>query len=285
MLISICAPVYPRAMTHRFTFLVALALLGLPGCGGPTEAPGDAGVDAFAPAEDAAVAEDAAPPAPDANGPADAGMRDAASLGDAGPILPDRDAGDPFGDAGPDGPPEWVDLDVRTDGSSCDALVACGGDEVGTWDVSGGCVEVPVPADLMRCPGATLTATGMARGRVTFTGTTAVRTAQSEVIANVYIPGFCATIAGGCDAIATMLGSSFPDSACREDASGDCLCDIRQSFVIDDADGYTIEGNQIVSATLGKRWDYCVGADGTLRYRDVSSADPIEPGIIELSPH
>ncbi len=51
--------------------------------------------------------------------------------------------------------------------------------------------------------------------------------------------------------------------------------------VIDDADGYAIEGNQIVSATLMKRWDYCVSGDA-LRYRDVSSSGELEPGIIEL---
>ncbi len=259
-------------MAARTTLLLALAIVLLPGCGGATTS-----------ADDAATLADAA--ADDTGGPIDAGAPDAAPEGDAGPILPDRDAGNPFGDAGPDGPPDWVPLDVRTDGTSCTPLVACGGDEIGTWDVGGGCVELPVPADLMRCPGATFTATGMARGRVTFDGTTAVRTAQSEVIASVFIPGLCATFAGGCSAIETMLQGAFPDAACRASATSDCLCEIRQSNVIDDGDAYAIEGNQIVSAVLGKRWDYCVEPDGTLRYQDVSSADPVEPGIIALSPH
>lgn len=274
-------------MAYRFALLISLSSIVVSGCGGPSGGSEDAGggTDAFVLREDAASPVDAAEvdAGVDAGGPRDAGMRDAAPPSDAGPILPDRDAGDPFGDAGPDGPPEWASLDVLTDGSECDPLVACGGDEVGTWDVSGGCIAVPVPAELMMCPGATLTATGMARGRVTFTGSTAVRTAQSEVIVSVFIPGLCAAFAGGCPAIETMLQTNFPDSACRENDTSDCLCEIRQSNVIDDADGYTIEGNQIVSATLGKRWDYCVEADGTLRYQDVSTTDPVEPGIIELT--
>ena len=41
------------------------------------------------------------------------------------------------------------------------------------------------------------------------------------------------------------------------------------------ADGYTTEGGQIVSATLMRRWDYCIDGDA-LRYRDVSAREPRE---------
>lgn len=260
-----------------------LALAGLAACSesrtldmdaGPGDSGGglDAGTDTGAPPIDAGV--DA--PRPDA--PADAWMRPDGSL------LPPPDSGDPFGDAGPLGPPEWVPIDVLSDGTTCDPLTPCGGDIVGTWDVEGGCIEVPVPMELMRCPGAAIvSSTGRARGRVTFDGTTAVRLAQSEAEVEIFIPGLCAMFVGGCPGIEAELRMQVPDSVCIEETGGDCTCAARVSNTIDDTDGYTIEGNEIVGATSGKRWAYCVdAAAGTMRYEDTSPSGMREPGIIDL---
>ena len=168
---------------------------------------------------------------------------------------------------------------------TCAPLVPCGGDVVGTWDVTGACVEVPIPAALFTCPGATAVGTGMGRGRVTFDGTTAFRTSQAVVSVEVFVPTVCAGFLGGCSALETMLQSSVPDSACVTETAG-CRCAARQHFMIDDADGYTIDTatNEIVSATLMKRWAYCI-TGGTLRYEDTTPAGgpaPREEGIIEL---
>lgn len=267
-------------MRTRFLFASSIGLtlaLTAIGCGSdpdPTDI--DAGTfDAGGGGIDAG--RDAGPP------PVDSGPIPDANEQDGGPILPPVDGGDPFGDAGALGTPPWVDLDVLIDGTTCDPLVACGGDVVGTWDVGGGCIEIAVPEELMKCPGAEVTVvTSRARGRVTFTATTSTRTAQSEVQVDVFIPGLCASIAGGCAAIESGIRADFPDSRCVvDDAGGHCNCAIRNFTVIDDSDGYSTVGNQIVSATLGKTWDYCVaGAD--MRYEDVSASGTREPGIIEL---
>lgn len=262
----------------RFTLACLLVLLAA--CSSSSERPGDAdaGRDAGSAAIDAG-------PTPDA-GPRDSGgaPTDGGSTTDMdGSILPPYDGGDPFGDAGALGPPEWVDLTILTDGSMCPALIACGGDEVGTWDVSGGCFEIPEPMMLMRCPGAELRdARGRARGRVVFDGAFAHRIAQSEVTATVFIPAICASFVGGCGMVETQIRMTFPDSRCVEDAAGDCNCAIRQTNVIDQRDAYTIEMNQIVGTSSGKRWDYCVEGT-TLRYRDVSPMGMREPGTIELT--
>ena len=269
-------------MKRTFFVLVSATALAsaLVSCGDDpaprTEPGGDAGppLDASEPPDaaelpDAADARDASPP------------MDGSGGDDAGPILPPRDAGDPFGDAGPLGPPSWTDLDVLDEGM-CEPLVACGGDETGTWDVGGGCIEVPVPEQLMRCPGAAVTRrAGRARGRVTFASGVADRTAQWEVEVELFVPSFCASFVGGCDAITSTLRGVVPDSACRAEGEGDCRCAARQSGSIDDGDAYRIEANQIVSITSGKRWDYCV-EDTRLRYRDVSAEGMLEPGIITL---
>ncbi len=234
--------------------------------------------------------------ATDAGGSPDGGRPDSGTPVDGGRptdagrdarILPPRDAGMPFGDAGALGPPPWVDLDVRTDGTMCTPLAACGGAIEGTWDVAGGCLEVPFPSMLMACPGATFTGSGRARGRVTFAMGTATRRAQSEVTLDIFVPSFCAMfVSGGCMGIESMIRSGgSPDSACPTDPMGNCNCQTRVTYELDDTDGYTIMGTQIVSATLGKRWDYCVDAATTGMLYEDADTDPMtrEPGIIELS--
>lgn len=256
------------------------ALLLVAGCPGP-ETVADAGFDGGTPIVDTGVdapviGEDSGIDAPSTDAGTDAG----APLPD-GSILPPRDAGDPFGDTGTLPPPAWVPIEIAVD-AACPAFTACGGDEVGTWDVTGGCLEIEGPgAVLEMCPGATFDVEARGRGRVTFDGDTAVRAAQSEIIATVFVPTLCASFVGGCPAIEDLIQMQTPDSACVTTTAG-CVCEGRQHFVIDDADGYTIEGDQIVSATLMRRWDYCV-MDGMLRYQDVSDeVASREPGIIEL---
>jgi len=206
---------------------------------------------------------------------------DVAPAGD-GPLLPPTDAPPLLNDAGALGEPPWVALEVRTT-TSCPPLAPCGGVVAGTWDVAGGCFDLPVPADLMRCPGARVTrATGRARGRVTFGPIIADRAAQWEVEAELAVPAVCASFVGGCAGLQAAVRGAFPDSACAaEGAAGDCRCAVRQTGALRDGDGYTTRDNQIVSATAGRRWNYCVTGD-RLRYRDASAAEPREPGTIEL---
>ncbi|MBN8610481.1 MAG: hypothetical protein J0L92_07855 [Deltaproteobacteria bacterium] len=271
------------------TSLFVILLASLSGCGGGTVVE-DAGLDAPIESLDAASLVDAAPAVDAVSAPDDAPRAldgdlasDAPSGSDSGTILPTYDGGDPFDDDGGLGAPAWVELDVITDGSACPPLDACGGDVEGTWDVTGGCFELPIEDDLSRCPGAAVTRReGRARGRVTFDGAFARRVAQSEVVVELFVPSLCADFVGGCDAIEDLVRMATVDSECVTEASGNCRCAARQVYAIDDADGYTLESNQIVSATLGRRWDYCI--DGTsLRYEDVTPGSTMrEPGIIEL---
>lgn len=192
------------------------------------------------------------------------------------------DAATPPVDAGALGEPAWVGVDVRTSGA-CDALNACGGDVRGTWDVAGVCIEVPIADAVMRCPGAQISRTGgRARGRVTFDGARARRAAEWTAEVEVAIPAYCAALLGGCDGIQTAVRGAVPDTTCAADATGACRCLARQNGGIDDGDGYSTSGTQIVSATLLRRWDYCVSG-AQLRYRDASATGPREPGTITLA--
>ncbi len=214
----------------------------------------------------------------DAGGGVDSGGGvDAGPEEDGGTFL--RDSGMPFGDAGELGDPEWVPIDV-VDPGEC-VFAACGGDVVGTWDVTGGCIEVETPSELDRCPGATIEYRGRARGRVVFTDTTVDRVGQSEVEAEVFVPAICAMFAGGCSGIEDAVAGAGAEASCVEDASGNCDCIAFSSFVIDDMDTYTIEGNEIVGAG-GKRFEYCIEDGGPFTYRDTSPSGTREPGQVEL---
>lgn len=217
------------------------------------------------------------PPAIDAPSPADV-----STATDSGSILPPRDAGPLPVDGGSLGDPAWGSLDVRV-GGTCPALTACGGAIQGAWDVSGGCVEVPLPSQLSLCPGARVTrSSGRARGRVIFGPVIARRASQWEVETELFIPQLCATVVGGCAVIEGYVRPLFPDSRCVTEGSGDCRCAARQSGTIDDGDAYTTTSTQIVSTSSGKRWDYCVEGD-RIRYNDASPGGVREPGPIELT--
>lgn len=253
----------------------------LMGCGASGGAAGqDAGNDTGA-ALDTGVAR------ADVGMPAEAAVdvpsaRDVSVAVDAGPPDTGVDAGPLFEDGGTLGEPAWASLDVRTT-TSCPPLAACGGAVEGTWDVGGGCFDLPVPAELMQCPGASVTgAEGRARGRVTFAGGIARRAAEWEVQATVMVPAVCAGFLGGCGGLEATVRGFIPDTSCTtESGTGACRCVARQRGQLRDGDGYTTTATQIVSATLNKRWDYCVAGDA-LRYRDVSEGGAREPGTIEL---
>lgn len=219
---------------------------------------------------------------------------DASSASDAG-AAPDRedppaqdsgaasDGSNPFADAGALGEPAWVPITVLTAGT-CPAITACGGNIVGTWDVSAACIEVPIEQALALCPGAMITRReGRARGRVTFGATPMVarRVAQSEATVESFVPQACAQAVGGCMGLQALLQRGAPTATCAAGAMGGCDCRATASFTIDDGDAYRTEGNEIVSATSGKRWEYCVEGEG-LRYRDTSPSGMREPGSISL---
>jgi hypothetical protein len=189
---------------------------------------------------------------------------------EGGPSFPDPDRG----------PPAWVELTVGPTGT-CDELTPCGGDVVGTWDLEAGCFEDDVDAAFSRCPGATVTRSGRARGRVVFgADAIGVRVAQSEVVMDIHFPALCASFFS-CDELEAAIRPRVTRVDCEGGEGTDCTCHARLETTIDQRDRYRTEDNQIVSESSGKRWDYCV-QDDTLTYRDADRSASREPGIIEL---
>ncbi|MFK7985016.1 MAG: hypothetical protein AB8I08_03220 [Sandaracinaceae bacterium] len=258
--------------------LVAVAT----GCGGGGDS--DAGpTDARVPGLDGSTLPDGG--AADAglvdSGPPDAGTSDSGAV-DAGTTDAgaDPDAGLTWPD--PSRPaPDWVDLTVGPVGS-CPALTPCGGDIVGTWDLSGGCFEVDIESAISSCPGAMVTRReGRGRGRVRFESSGAAhRVAESVVETDLFFPAVCAAFFS-CSMLEDAMRGLVDEASCTADSTGNCECTASLSTVIDDMDTYSTMSNEIVGGFSGKRWEYCVDGE-QLRYRDSSATEPREPGTVTL---
>lgn len=178
--------------------------------------------------------------------------------------------------------PAWADLTVVEPGE-CPAFTACGGDIVGAWDLSGGCFEIAVNDAISSCPGAMVTRrAGRGRGCVDFGADgIAHRVAESEVNIDVFVPAICASFVS-CSMIESQLRTRGLDASCPADASGNCDCTTSLVTRIDDTDGYTTSGNEIIGTASGKHWGYCV-AGTQMNYQDTSTSGTLEPGTIELT--
>ncbi len=149
----------------------------------------------------------------------------------------------------------------------CSALQACGGDVVGTWDYTAGCVENPFTGLKSACPALTVTGlTGTAHGTLTFTATTVARNASATVAATISVPSSCAQPMGGCAGVQKQLTDAGLVATCA--GAGDCSCSVSRSDSMDDSNGYTASGTTITLST-GDKYEYCVSS-GMLGYKAVN---------------
>jgi hypothetical protein len=149
--------------------------------------------------------------------------------------------------------------------------------------VSGGCVAFTQVNTLRSvCPDATVSGMGTARGRVSFAAGTMTRDLHVDWRGRVGIPSYCASLVGGCGTVADTVRAYVPGAtvSCPGDGSGGCACTLSIDSTTADTSPYRIEGNQIVRASDGRRWDYCVSGT-SLRYRETTGA--LEPGTFAFT--
>ncbi len=177
----------------------------------------------------------------------------------------------------------------------CPDFTKCGGDIVGSWKVSGGCVGDDAFAEALNCPGLQASDVAIkANGTVVATATTVERKINVQVSAKVAIPKTCAP-AGfqNCAAIATGLqlgilpGVPKFDSATCTDAGSNCDCDIVATVNEETSDDYQASGG--VLATTGnsgdRTFDYCVNGNKTT-YKETTAPKEGEfrlPIIVEVT--
>ncbi|MEZ4260320.1 MAG: hypothetical protein R3B36_14695 [Polyangiaceae bacterium] len=199
------------------------------------------------------------------------------------------DSGGGGNDAGVDASVNAPEINVTF--GQCTPLVPCGGDPIGAWKLSAGCIDESAFDDLKQlCPTATTSNVVIkARGLVTVTAATISRETQTATTATIGIPQAClAQVPGGsCQLLALGLTSAPPTGAgldkatCTSDGAGGCNCNIEDGEIIRESSAYTVAGNTI--STVGppaRTFDFCVD-QGKFTYTETTQG--ATPGTFELT--
>ncbi|HVH40829.1 MAG TPA: hypothetical protein VM925_00755 [Labilithrix sp.] len=217
---------------------------------------------------------------------------------DSGGITPDSgdtkvlvDAGGQDADASKEvdsGLPPPVTVTYGT----CPAFTACGGDVIGTWAVSGGCVSADTFAAAKQPPCEGVQESDVvikAAGTMVATATTIHRKSKVDMSAKLFIPQACAAQAGGnCALVEYGLTNEiepgtpplFDKASCTSAGGGACNCTVSRATAEDETSDYTVAGNTLTSTNPTRTFDYCV--DGTKNtYKETT--DGSLPIIVELT--
>jgi hypothetical protein len=169
---------------------------------------------------------------------------------------------------------------------TCPTFTPCGGDEVGSWKVSGGCLSDAILTDAKTaCPGFTTSNEVIkAKGTVDLDGTNVVQHTSVKLTADAFIPfaGDCAATTN-CQLLAAgaKLQLGFDQATCTDHAGGGgCDCTVEKTNTTNANDSYTKSSNTITTGG-GDSYDYCV-AGSKLTYTQTSGQNP-PPLYIELS--
>ena len=173
----------------------------------------------------------------------------------------DIDAGGGGGaDAGGGGEAPDVTISIA---ESCEDVTPCGGDLLGSWHYTAGCLEDPFGPLYDECPSATVSEqVATARGTITVGPFEVGQDATVHVSARVYVPAECS--AGMCELVEASLAGVVDSASCAPE-SGGCDCEVEVTDSIVRNDTYTISGGILTSGS-GERYAFCV--DGaSLRYQ------------------
>ncbi len=174
-------------------------------------------------------------------------------------------------------PPDAKPVDV-TFSASCPKVNPCGGAVVGTWDYTGVCIDDPLAGFKQQCPSATVQSQkGTVKGRVVFDALKVTRTSSVSYSASITVPVECS--GGQCALVQQALSKSFDSATCKASGGG-CACDVALTTNANEANGYTVQGNQ-VKISDGSTYDFCV-AGAKLSYVP-SGSNKEQPGAYEMT--
>jgi hypothetical protein len=172
-------------------------------------------------------------------------------------------------------PDNFIDApEVPLTYGTCPAFTPCGGDEKGSWKVSGGCLSDSFLAGVEDACAAFATSDEkiIAKGIVTADGTNITRRTIVTLTAKAFIPFSCAPPTfQNCNAIAAgaQFQYGFTKATCTLNGTNDgCNCDVEKTATEDSTGTYTTSGNTITTGSEDT-FDYCV-AGNQLTYRQTN---------------
>lgn len=148
---------------------------------------------------------------------------------------------------------------------------ACGGELVGEWRVSAGCVDDPSVASLEGCPDSTITLNADFSGTLTFAADGSYVLSTSLGGTRYYSVPIACSAGSSCDAVGQAITASCAASA----ASCECSS-VVESTSSRSSGSYTVEDGQLVLTRSNgdaeaASSEYCVAADSLrLRLRDAT---------------
>jgi hypothetical protein len=170
----------------------------------------------------------------------------------------------------------------------CEPLTGCGGDLVGTWDVTSMCVRVldgaTVSSPVPQCEPVTRHALDVAvivpkdmsiaftKDRYVRSGTASIDTRYVFTDACLAADGYGVASKATCDQVglgiqvtSTFSGFSFTPTtvSCNFD-SGACACDVSGEVAVSDAGGYRVASSQILFDGVSMGGTYCARGNKAL---------------------
>lgn len=180
--------------------------------------------------------------------------------------------------------------------SSCPAFSRCGGDVVGTWFYTSGCVadaEFDYVTQSFGLACSTVDVTnkmGTITGSAIIDGGTFVRsvtgTASFRITASG--SGLAGTCQSNCDGFNNLLSDFGVTGTCAL-SGADCVCDLTTELNIMENARYALDAGVLwLTAADGgvTRHDYCVSGDTSLRHRETTptrGSNRPDPGVFTLT--
>jgi hypothetical protein len=176
---------------------------------------------------------------------------------------------------------------VNVSAGSCQSVVPCSGDLVGTWFYSVACADDPLADVRKSCAGiTTVSSSSKLSGRLDFTATTVTRVVDTTYATTVNLPTSCNTQVG-CSVIAKVLQQSVPTASCMAATNGGCDCSLSGSSNLTESGTWTNAAGvlTITTPTKTRTFDSCVMsgiAPTSLRLRETSTTSGTELGTTTL---
>ena len=183
-------------------------------------------------------------------------------------------------------------------GAACTSVTACGGDVVGTWNVTSSCLKVSGPLNVRSLFGLTCQ-TGTVSGSLQVTGSWTAKAdgtftdgTATKGTAQVTLPADCLVLSQApvtCDKLAdVMSGGYFKTVNCTPVTGAGCSCAATvdqtgslglQSVDAQTSGNYTVSGNTLKITQDNSTYAYCSSGKLTLTPQ---STDPVTTGTIVL---
>jgi hypothetical protein len=171
----------------------------------------------------------------------------------------------------------------------CNNFMACGGNIVGTWNVTNACgpgTTFTQKGFLMGCDASSITATITgASGMLTFNADMSYMTSLTQTLNSMAtIPKSCLTAGASCSALETALKQQMgvTSATCTDDGTN-CNCAIGQTATPMESGTYTTSGSMLTTTATGgtaQSVQYCVSGNQVSFSAPSDSTNPASPALV-----